>query len=1110
MLVMERRHGVTRDALANAVWPEGLPDTWSSALRSVISRVRAFVAQALAEEDGDVLVARGGVYLLRLPADTIVDVELAENEIAAARDAVDRHRFEVALRSATEATRRLRGPFLTDHDSEWVRLQREHLGDLLVTGLEVACRAASALGDGAVSLSAALEATQLAPLRESAHRCLMAAHAAAGNRAQALRAYQRLRRMLAEELGVDPDAETEAAYLQLLGAPPLPPPHPDGARGLLEPGTAAPFVGREPELAAAEAVWARAATATQVVLLSGEAGVGKTRLAVELGRRVAADGALVMFGRCDPEAIIPYQPFAEVLDGFVVATPDAELPDLSAAARSELATAFPSFAGTWGTRRPPDRSVLFDAVTELVASAGTGHRLLIVLDDLQWADADTSLLLRYLLRHASSTRLMVVAITRSDLPPSHPLSETIHSLDRDGLLHHIRLGGLDRAAGTAMVQELFPGAGELLALVPKLVADTSGNPFMLIELLRAYRDDAPATPPVPEVSSAGLDDLVAGRLRIFDPGARRLLEAASVIGGSFELDVAASAAMLDEPAAAEAVDVALASGLVVDAGVGARTNQYRFAHELVRRTLYRRLGRATRSRLHGRVADALEELESETLVNLAPRLAHHRCAGAAPGGDVRAVRWALAAAAQAYARGASTDAQRRCRQALEHVPAHEDALEAEVLTALGLAQAQGGDPEGEQTLLDGAIRARVCGRIDIAARAVLGVADLARRLPRLRGEATALVGDVLTSEPPPLATHELQPQQVLWARLVARQFELGRSPADVDSGQVATAASILTRRLRGLGGPDHLEARSGVADDLRTIADVTHNLVSQLVTYHHRAMVATVVGDGDVADDALASMTNAVHTLGHQIGYQLLEEHAITQAISRGTFVDAAGTISAGEVDELGLLPPGAMASRQLLVARWLQGRLGEEATDGVGTTRDLSEFGAAEEALVALARGDQGRAKVAVRTLTSGAEPLPTGDAWLHAVGLLGLAAVDLGDPVIAADVRRLLAPYATLRCAVGYRSFVSTAAFHLGRLAALLGDFADAERHLVLALRQLSATGAQPWIALTQHALAYVLDVRGRSSDRERVSVRRAEAQRLAADLGLRPLDVMWRPPQ
>ncbi len=404
--------------------------------------------------------------------------------------------------------------------------------------------------------------------------------------------------------------------------------------------------------------------------------------------------------------------------------------------------------------------------------------------------------------------------------------------------------------------------------------------------------------------------------------------------------------------------------------------------------------------------------------------------------------------------------------------------------------------------------ARGCGRTDIAARAVLGLADLARHEPRLRGEAAALVEHILTSGPPTRAIDGLQPPQVLWARLVARQFELGRSPADVDSGQLATAATILTRRLRGLDGPDHLEVRSGVAEDLRTIADVTHNLVSQLVTHHHRAMVATVVGDGDVADDALASMTSAVHTLGHQIGYQLLEERAITLAISRGSFADAAGAITAGEVDELGLLPPGAMASRQLLVARWLQGRLGEDAIDGVATTRDLSEFGAAERALVALARGDQGRAKVAVRALTSGAEPLPTGDAWLHAVGLLGLAAVDLGDPVIAGDVRRLLAPYATLRCAVGYRSFVSTAAFHLGRLAALLGDFADAERHLVLALRQLSATGAQPWIALTQHALAYVLDVRGRSSDRDRVSVRRAEAQRLAADLGLRPLEVMWRP--
>ncbi len=284
LLVLERRYGVTRDALANAMWPDSLPDTWSSALRSVISRVRAFVVEALGQDD-DLLVARGGVYLLRLPADTVVDVELAESEIAAARDALDQHRFEVALRSATEATRRLQGPFLTDHDSEWVTLQRERLGDLLVTGLEVVSRAASALGEGPVGLNAALEAIRLAPLRESAHRCLMAAHAAAGNRAQALRAYQRLRRVLAEELGVDPDAETEAAYLQLLGAPPLPPPHPDSRRGLLEPGTAAPFVGRRPELAAAAAVWARAADATQVVLLSGEAGVGKTRLAVEFGRR---------------------------------------------------------------------------------------------------------------------------------------------------------------------------------------------------------------------------------------------------------------------------------------------------------------------------------------------------------------------------------------------------------------------------------------------------------------------------------------------------------------------------------------------------------------------------------------------------------------------------------------------------------------------------------------------------------------------------------------------------------------------------------------------------------------------------------------------------------
>ncbi|MGH2604090.1 MAG: AfsR/SARP family transcriptional regulator, partial [Dehalococcoidia bacterium] len=230
MLALGRRQGVTREALADAIWPAGLPPTWGSALRTVVSRVRAFVGGVLGEHADELLVAQGGTYRLRLPDDTAIDVEMAERQIAAARQALAGHRYGEARQAALEATDRLRAPFLPEHDGEWVIAQRERQNEILVVGLEVLSQASRAIGDSGRAVTAALEAVNRAPLRESSHRCLMAAHASAGNRAEALHTYQRLRRLLAEEMGVDPDEQTEAAYLQLLG-PTTPSARPTGSRG---------------------------------------------------------------------------------------------------------------------------------------------------------------------------------------------------------------------------------------------------------------------------------------------------------------------------------------------------------------------------------------------------------------------------------------------------------------------------------------------------------------------------------------------------------------------------------------------------------------------------------------------------------------------------------------------------------------------------------------------------------------------------------------------------------------------------------------------------------------------------------------------------------------
>ncbi|MFD7260006.1 BTAD domain-containing putative transcriptional regulator [Streptomyces sp. NPDC059874] len=218
-LLMERAGGTDRDQLAETIWPEGLPDTWASALRSLVSRVRTFVTTPQDQPGVTPLVAQGGRYILRLPQDAAVDVECAEVAVTEAAEAYATGAYAVAQQLAAGAVSNLRGSFLPSHEGEWVDAMREQLEELRLRALEMASLSSSALGDEHHSLRYAEEAVRRAPFRESAYRCRMAAHSRAGNRAEALRSYQQLREVLAEELGIDPAPETEAAYLELLRTP---------------------------------------------------------------------------------------------------------------------------------------------------------------------------------------------------------------------------------------------------------------------------------------------------------------------------------------------------------------------------------------------------------------------------------------------------------------------------------------------------------------------------------------------------------------------------------------------------------------------------------------------------------------------------------------------------------------------------------------------------------------------------------------------------------------------------------------------------------------------------------------------------------------------------
>ena len=570
-LVLEREAPLARDRLAGIVWPEEMPRTWASALRTYVSRARLALTQVLGV-GGEVIASGDAGYQLALPHDVelVIDVERAAGLLDRARAALAADPA-LALEDADAAAAAVRAPFLAGHPGQWADDVRARLDDLVVGALLVAGEAAAAVGDGPGAVAAAEEATQRAPLHEAAHRALMAAHEAAGNRAEALRSYQRARRQLADELGVDPSAETEAAYLALLGpAPPArPTPTTDPATaGAVRPwpGSAGragtPFVGREAELGVLAAAWDQASQgARHVVVVTGEAGIGKSRLAGEAALRVAQAGGQVLFGRCDQEAIVPYQPIVEALDAVVAATPAEDMPRLGPEATAELAAILPAIGGPIRPS-PPDRARLFAAVTDLVASLADARPLLLVLDDLQWADDDTLLLLRHLLRRAGSAPVLVVAISRDhDLDPGSALAEVVHALDRDGWVRRVALRGLDEGDVRRLLGHLL-GAGDHRDAARRVLAETAGNPFLVTEVGLARGTTASggdvdpgdiARGDIPQ----GVHDLVTSRLGRLDDAVVDLLRAAAVTGVGFDLDIAAAVAGLEGDPVLDAVDAAL-------------------------------------------------------------------------------------------------------------------------------------------------------------------------------------------------------------------------------------------------------------------------------------------------------------------------------------------------------------------------------------------------------------------------------------------------------------------------------------------------------------------------------------------------------------------------
>ncbi|OBF66463.1 regulator [Mycobacterium sp. 852002-51971_SCH5477799-a] len=408
-----------------------------------------------------------------------------------------------------------------------------------------------------------------------------------------------------------------------------------------------PFVGRTHELEGLASVWDTAlAGGMHAVLIAGEPGVGKTRLAGEWSQRAYQQGAVVLYGRCDEDLGAPYQPFAEALRSLVPcigATRLRELRGVEAllALAPGLSDVLPDLAAP--TRADPDteRYALFDAVVALLDVASTSAPVVVVLDDLHWAAKPTLLLLRHLLRFGDHARVQIVGTYRStDLDRSHPLAAMLADLHRgaeSGTANRLQLSGLDEGDVTAYVTEAGYDDEELARA---LASVTGGNPFFLIEALRHVDESGGVWDPT--TLPQGVRETVSRRLSRLSAETNKALAAAAVVGSRFAMDLVERVVEQD---LVDAFDEACKAGIVIEEPGG----RYRFNHAIVRRSLLAELASVRRMRLHQRIAATLET-EPGADDELLAELAHHYFECAWAGNAAKAVEYCRRAADQAMAR----------------------------------------------------------------------------------------------------------------------------------------------------------------------------------------------------------------------------------------------------------------------------------------------------------------------------------------------------------------------------------------------------------------------------------------------------------------------------
>lgn len=840
-----------------------------------------------------------------------------------------------------------------------------------------------------------------------------------------------------------------------------------------------PLVGRADEMEALREAWAQAAAgAGGMVLLAGDPGVGKTRLAAELAGEVEATGACVLVGTCPASGAEPYHALVEALG--------------------------PLPAGE------QDRDAMLDTLAGGVVARARRTPTLLVLDDLHRSDRSTLRAVRALVERAGAAPMLIVATYRDTrLDRAHPLAEFLAAELPRPEVERVRLQGLSETAVVAMVGDADLGR--------RMWRQSAGNPVWVAELLRSK--------PLPPVVPTSFDELVTRRVGRLTPVARSFLQAAAVSGSEFSVDVAA--AVGDGPAgrAAAAMKQLVAAGFVVEEPAGPGDAR-RYAHEMVREAVERSTPPAARVHMHLRIGRALERRhraggKHQDIVPAA-LLAWHFRAAAPVGVSSRALRYSALAGDLAMELLAWDEAAAHYGDAIAAAIGVDPTVRADLLLSLGEAQRLAGEAaRARQAFLEAATMARSCADGSRMARAALALGQVDAvwgadpDLEAVASEARALLGQArvpIAVPPPALAPATDFASEWLYDVLdgvaPAQKQEPEPAPAARPLRDHAEAAALLRARHVAMAGPEHAVLRLEAAQETVALARETDDLGLAATGYawsvadalevgRVQEAVAAAVAHGDVAK-RLGLPRLAAEAATWTAMWALLEgrEEAARSAITNAF----AQNVDAGDLDA---------ESTHLLQRCWL-------ALEW-GTAAELSEIAqdcrlaASKSAdsrrwrsLLALAYARSGqldRAAEELRRVTDHGLGELSRDPG-RALPLAGLVEVAwaVNDARRAAMAGALLEPFAD-RVGVAGGAVVchGSLARACGLAAAATHRWDDAERHFRTALGVNRSLGAEPLLARTRYDWSTVLLARGRHADRRRAADARRKAAERARAMGM-----------